>query len=66
MNNSYLRHFIHKIHALEKSRRLSEGDIYLLEKHIKLLCHFLDVKNVKQAKWQTESLAKLLLEILSK
>jgi len=63
---TYLKNFIERAHALEKSKRLSDGDRRQLEKQTKLLCHFLDVKDIKKAKRQTELLAGLLLDILGR
>lgn len=61
----YLRTYYQITHALEQSKRLSEGDKDRLKEHLKLLRHFLDIKNIKKAKSQTEKLSRLLLEILS-
>jgi len=66
MRNSYLRTFRDKVHALKKSERLSDGETRKLEKHMKLLCRYLDVKDVKKAKRQTAILAEILLTILGR
>lgn len=66
MQNTYLRTFIQHVHALEKSGRLSEDESLQLRKHMKLLEHALDVKNIRDAERQRDALASVVLTILER
>ena len=63
---TYSSSLLQIIHTLEKSEKLSFDDKCRLEKQIKRLNHFLDIKEIRKAKVQVELVSSLILEVLKK